>query len=404
MSKAFDFVVVGRGMMGAAAARHLSLMTSASIALVGPGEPVDWASHPGVFASHYDSGRITRTIDPDPVWARLAHRSIARYRQIEQESGIAFFRETGCLIAGPAGEPIDPAMARILDVGRSYGLDLASLDDGALRQRFPWFSLGRYRFGLFEATGAGHIDPRRLVLAQTTCAVRGGVCLVESEAVGVTHQGDHAEVTTADGRSLRCGMVLIAAGAFSIADRWLPERLDLVVKARTGVLAEIDERTAIAWSTMPSLIIETDRRDEDVYLLPPIRYPDGKIYVKIGGDPSDVVLDHETDVRDWFRRGENRQAAAHLEGVLRRMIPSLEAKAIHAIRCVTTFTRHARPYIGASQAPTIAILTGGNGRAAKSSDEIGRLGASLLVQGRLDETDQPEQFAVVYRTRPAGPT
>ena len=67
MVRHFDFVVVGRGMMGAAAARHLA-KTGASVALVGRGEPADWKAHDGVFSSHYDSGRITRTID---VFARL---------------------------------------------------------------------------------------------------------------------------------------------------------------------------------------------------------------------------------------------------------------------------------------------------------------------------------------------
>ena len=66
MVRHFDFVVVGKGMMGAAAARHLA-MTGATVALVGRGEPADWQKHDGVFASHYDSGRITRTI-------RRAHR------------------------------------------------------------------------------------------------------------------------------------------------------------------------------------------------------------------------------------------------------------------------------------------------------------------------------------------
>ncbi|MGQ3279718.1 MAG: FAD-dependent oxidoreductase, partial [Shinella sp.] len=99
MDRHFDFVVVGRGMMGAAAARHLT-KTGASVALVGRGEPADWKSHDGVFSSHYDSGRITRTIDQNPDWALLANRSIARYRDIEAESGIAFYGETGCLITG----------------------------------------------------------------------------------------------------------------------------------------------------------------------------------------------------------------------------------------------------------------------------------------------------------------
>ena len=77
MTERFRFIVIGRGMMGAAAARYLSKWTD-GIALIGPGEPADYGRHDGVFASHYDEARITRTIDPDPVWARLANRSIER--------------------------------------------------------------------------------------------------------------------------------------------------------------------------------------------------------------------------------------------------------------------------------------------------------------------------------------
>jgi glycine/D-amino acid oxidase-like deaminating enzyme len=79
----FKYIIVGRGMMGAAAARHLAKATD-GVAVIGPDEPTDKQSHDGVFASHYDEGRITRTIDPDRDWALLANRSIGRYAEIER--------------------------------------------------------------------------------------------------------------------------------------------------------------------------------------------------------------------------------------------------------------------------------------------------------------------------------
>ncbi len=87
MVERFKFLVVGRGMMGAAAARYLALQGD-GVAVIGPDEPKDWANHQGVFASHYDEARITRTIDSNPVWARLANRSIARYGEIAAESAL----------------------------------------------------------------------------------------------------------------------------------------------------------------------------------------------------------------------------------------------------------------------------------------------------------------------------
>ena len=82
----FDIAVIGNGMMGSAASRYLSA-TGQTVLAIGPGEPADWQAHQGVFASHYDQGRITRIIDPDPVWAHLAARSIAVYPEIEASKG-----------------------------------------------------------------------------------------------------------------------------------------------------------------------------------------------------------------------------------------------------------------------------------------------------------------------------
>ena len=58
MATDFEFIVIGRGMMGAAAARHLTL-EGKRVALIGPEEPSDRLAHQGVFASHYDEARIT---------------------------------------------------------------------------------------------------------------------------------------------------------------------------------------------------------------------------------------------------------------------------------------------------------------------------------------------------------
>lgn len=77
-----------------------------NVAIVGPAEPLDWQRHNGVFASNYDSGRVTRILDGDRslFWTRVAKASIDRYREIEQKSGIKFFSPTGCLKVAPADE------------------------------------------------------------------------------------------------------------------------------------------------------------------------------------------------------------------------------------------------------------------------------------------------------------
>jgi sarcosine oxidase len=58
----YEYMVIGKGLLGAAAARHLST-TSQCVALIGPDEPPDRASHQDLWQS-YDEGRITRILDP----------------------------------------------------------------------------------------------------------------------------------------------------------------------------------------------------------------------------------------------------------------------------------------------------------------------------------------------------
>ncbi|MEI2299731.1 NAD(P)/FAD-dependent oxidoreductase [Ensifer sp. MJa1] len=396
MSQSFDFIVVGKGMMGAAAGRHLAL-SGASVALIGPDEPKDWANHSGVFSSHYDNARITRTIDDDPVWARLARRSIARYGAIERDSGIRFYHEVGCLIAGPAPGADYDYMEKVERARDALGVEAPLFDGDALSQRFPWFRFPAGHAGIYERKGAGYINPRALVLAQTMCAEKAGARIVRSEVRSVSEVTDRVVVTTQDGSRFDAGRVIVAAGGFSLSNTLLPRPIDLVVKARTVFFAEVASGDLKTFEGMPSLIGAAPEQEQSYYLLPPVAYEDGKHYIKIGGDPTDRVLDDEPAVRQWFRGSASAPAAEHLRGLLAKVMPGLAPASTHFSPCVTSFTRHGLPYIGFADGERIAIVTGGNGQAAKSSDEIGRLGAVLVLNGRIDEPDYDADFSVVFR-------
>lgn len=396
MAGTFDFIIVGKGMMGAAAARHLA-KSGARIALIGPDEPEDWASHRGVFSSHYDNGRITRTIDPDSVWALLARRSIERYDEIATASGVDFYGEAGCLIAAPLPAGEDNYLENVIAARDRLGVDAPFIGEQALADQFPWFRFPAGYGGVFEPRNAGHINPRALVKAQVLLAERSGVTVIRSEVSSVVRVGSVVNVRTVDGVSFTGGRVLIAAGGFSIAKQLLARPLDLAVKARTVLFAEVAEDDLPRFAGMPSLIGAALKQDESYYLLPPIRYPDGKFYIKIGGDPSDINIDSEGDVRAWFRGDANRAAADHMAGLLSRAMPSFVPAALKWSPCVTTFTRHGYPYIGFADSARVAVLTGGNGAAAKSSDEIGRLGAQLMENGQLDAPEYDTDFVVCFR-------
>jgi sarcosine oxidase len=144
---------------------------------------------------------------------------------------------------------------------------------------------------------------------------------------------------------------------------------------------------------MPSMIFEDEDIMRGVYMLPPILYPDGKHYLKLGGDLVDLPLENFDAVGKWFRQGHNDANYNYLIETMKRLVPSLEIGAIHRVTCVTSYTPTRYPALGWTEAPNIAVMTGGCGAAAKSSDEIGRLGSDLLVNGAITDTVYSADFA-----------
>ncbi|WP_394196881.1 NAD(P)/FAD-dependent oxidoreductase [Litoreibacter albidus] len=357
--------VIGRGLWGAAAARHLA-MAGADVTLIGPTEPADKATHNGVFGSHYDEGRITRKNALDPYWVGVSTAAIDRYHEIERQSGVRFYTPTGAAMVGGAA-----FMARV-EVGRAlHDVPCDMLDHAALTARFPFFTFPADFTGYHETTRAGHVSPRNLVAAQAKAAQGFGATLLEATVDGLEERAQDVVVVTDQGRH-SFDRVLVAAGYNT--DRVLGRAPSLEVYARTVAFFEVDEAQGAALSAMPTLVYDTP---EDPYLLPPIRYPDGKLYLKLGGDPTDEPLTTDADVRAWFQAGGNPQVRDRLDAMLRRLMPALDIKSLSMGSCVTSWTKDRRPEL-ARLSDRVAVCTGGNGAGAKCSDEIGRLGAALI--------------------------
>lgn len=391
MTPQFQYAIVGRGLTGSAAARHLAEQVP-GVVLVGPDEPAERANHDGVFGSHYDEGRITRTIDPDETWARLANRSIQRYRDLEARSGIGFFSEKGCLISGLATGRSQEYMASIRDSATKLGVAVERLGDAELAEKFPCFAFPEGSDAVFEGRGAGHVSPRNLVAAQTRLTELAGGAVIRKQVEAIHQRQDHAEIVLADGEVVTSAKVLVAAGGFSNKPGLLPDRLDLNVYGRTVTFFEVDEAEAARLSAMPSMIFEPEDISVGVYMLPPIRYPNGRHYLKIGGDIVEIPLETEADVRNWFKTPGDAEAREHLIRNMGDLLPDLKISGVHTESCVTSYTPTGYPAIGWTSASSIAVMAGGCGAAAKSSDEIGRLGAELLLHGRIIDTAYRADF------------
>jgi sarcosine oxidase len=365
--------------MGAAAARHLAT-EHPSVAVIGPDEPAQRATHPGIFGSHYDEGRITRILDPNPIWARLAQRSLARYRDIETQSGIEFYHEVGHLMVGPEPQADGDYMACVQRVAKDLNVACDTLADAAISEQFPHLAFESGSLAMYQAHTAGHVSPRSQVRAQIAAAQQQGVTVIPEIVERIDTSATAAvAVMTATGRVLQGQHVLMATGGFSNAHALLPKPLAIDVYARTIVLFELGPDDVSRLQGMPSVIYKPRDPTGHCYILPPIRYPDGKYYLKIGGYPQEHTLDSLSALQDWFRGSGSVEAARHLEANLHRVVPDLRPIAVHSDSCVTTSTPTGQIYADRIGDGRIGVLLGGNGSAGKSADEIGRVGALMIA-------------------------
>lgn len=384
----YRIIVVGRGLIGSAAGRHLSALTD-GVALLGPDEPADRASHDGVFASHYDEGRMTRVVDPDPAWAVTAKRSIDRYAELEARSGIRFFTESGYLGIGcPGSDYLD----RSETAGRALGADTERLDAAAMRARYPYLAVPDDADGLREGRNAGHLSPRRMVQAQTAVARQQGAAILTERATAIRAVPGGVEVETAGGRTHRAERALVAAGGFTGACGLVPVDLKLRVFGRTVVLARIDDDMAADFAGMPTM----GHAATGAYILPPIRYPDGRLYLKMGlGTAADADLVSLADLQGWFKGPGSADNRRDFQSFLTALLPPLaRCRHWHADTCVVTWTATGLPTIDWVLDHRIAVAVGGNGKGAKSSDDWGWLAARMTAGLEWDHPVERDRLRV----------
>lgn len=393
---AFDVAVIGNGMIGAAATRYLSA-AGLRVAGIGPGEPENWQSHQGVFASHYDQGRITRIIDPDPVWGLLGKRSIEVYRELETASGVKFHHAATCLRVSPEPSAPGDTFWPSEQVGRDLDAAFTIEREGeGLTEIFPFLRFPAGSLALWERGGAGYVNPRQVVQAQLTIARQQDAAIISEAVTAFKTTAAGVAITMTSGQTVQAQKVLIAAGAYS---GWLLGRpLDLRRKAVTILLAALSPVEAARLRALPSIIYRLDQHPvlASIYSLPPIVYPDGKTYLKIGGTlRTPRYLQSAEETRDWFHTDGNPIEAEALREVLFAMIPKLTATTLQTKPCVVTYTAHDRPYVDQID-DRVFIAAGGCGSAAKSSNEIGRMGALLVEQGQWAYDLPAENFVARY--------
>ena len=138
-------------------------------------------------------------------------RNITDYLTVDDEPPAVGFHEGGYLfLATRAGRAVLESNHR---VQRGLDVDVVLLQPGQLRERFAWLATDDLSAGSLGLSGEGWLDAYSLLQAFRRKAVALGAEYRQAQVVQMQRSGRAiTSVTLSDGSSVRCGIVINAAG------------------------------------------------------------------------------------------------------------------------------------------------------------------------------------------------
>ena len=100
---------------------------------------------------------------------------------------------------------------------------------------------------------------------------------------------------------------------------------------------------------MPALCTDYDFKKLDgTYILPPILYPDGKYYLKLGhGDHFEIIIQNLEEMKNWYNNGNGVPEAVETLAsfITESLIPTIKVLSVSGGCCVTSNVSYFLPTI-----------------------------------------------------------
>jgi monomeric sarcosine oxidase len=235
----FDVIVVGAGVMGAAAARSLAQAGKRTLLL----EQFRIGHKRG---SSHGPARIFRLSYPELEYVSMAHEALALWRELEQESGRALLTPTGGLDLGPEVD----ANAGALEEG---DVQFRFITPADASDRWPFMDLSHAERILFQSD-AGVLSADDAVRAFASGAMKRGAVLYEETPVQEMDVDGDAATIKAAGQHFAADTVVVTAGAWA---KSLLEDVDIDLPVRptreTVAYWNLGDRppTLVEWGNPP---------------------------------------------------------------------------------------------------------------------------------------------------------
>eukprot|EP00966_Prymnesium_polylepis_P066138 1534537-Prymnesium_polylepis.1 len=277
--------IIGGGMVGTAAAYHLAEAGVEGVRVV--------CAHAGGHPSSSDD--VSRLIG---TGGAADDRSVCGFPSLQARSGTTFWRDVGLLEVRPAARASSTAVSEPLP---AVVLEHTNLGD--------FFGPGGFD-AQFTERGRGWLNPRSFVSAARGAAEgSGAVQWVDGRVERVDGEAGQFVLSLASGDSFAANVVVCTLGAFAPLSPGLlsgcgGSLLDSTMWGKVVYHARLTPASAEQLAAMPPMVVKPE--DDFVptptvsyegakagmyfYLFPPVLYPDGHTYIKIGHSPWDPVV------------------------------------------------------------------------------------------------------------------
>ena len=174
-------------------------------------------------------------------------------------------------------------------MGKIFFPDAEYISHQESAERFPYFNFPADVKTIYQQTMAGYINPRRQIAAQNK-ALKMYKGMIIDDVVLEIRQKDSAILVYTNNEIFNCRKVILITGAYANIGGLIPREIEYEIVPHTVVFGEIAKQQLPALKGMPSL---SYRYGNDqmryIYFMPPVLYPDGRHYVKIGHSFGDTM-------------------------------------------------------------------------------------------------------------------
>ena len=204
MSSDFEYLIVGAGSMGSAAAYHLA-RAGRSVLLLEQFE----IGHPR--GSSHGESRIIRLSYDHPTYVQLAQAAYGLWAELEADAGISLLQRTGGLDLSTPFNPIFEACIASLSALR---IQREVLTTEEIHRRFPAFRVADGTIGLYQAD-AGILPASQCVRVMIERALHYGAVVIERSPVRAIRLDDDGADVQTDQATYHCRKLIISAGPWA---------------------------------------------------------------------------------------------------------------------------------------------------------------------------------------------